>query len=45
MQLYMTRALSPPQVDGYYGYGWVGGRFYVNYGMTVELRRSLSPAG
>jgi len=37
LQLFMTRALSPPSVPGYYGYGRIGGRFYVNVSMAASL--------
>jgi rifampicin phosphotransferase len=37
IQLFMTRAISPPSVPPYYGYGRVGGRFYVNLSVTVAL--------
>jgi phosphohistidine swiveling domain-containing protein len=37
MQLFMTRAIAPPSVPGYHGYGRVGGRFYMNVSMSVSL--------
>ncbi|HEY1914558.1 MAG TPA: PEP/pyruvate-binding domain-containing protein [Streptosporangiaceae bacterium] len=37
LQLFMTRVISPPAVPPYYGYGRVGGRFYVNLSVTMTL--------
>lgn len=37
IELFMTRAISPPHVPGYRGYGRIGGRFYVNLSMTLAL--------
>lgn len=37
IQLFMTRAISPPSVPPYYGYGRIGGRFYANLSMSVTL--------
>jgi len=37
IELFMTRAISPPHLPGYRGYGRVGGRFYVNFSMSVAL--------
>ena len=37
MQLFMTRAISPPSLPGYPGYGRVGGRFYMNVSMSASL--------
>jgi phosphohistidine swiveling domain-containing protein len=41
MQLFMTRAISPPSVGSYHGYGRVGGRFYVNISMAASLSAAL----
>ena len=41
MQLFMTRAISPSSVPGYYGYGRVGGRFYVNISMAASLAAAI----
>ena len=37
IKLFMTRAISPPSVPPYYGYGRIGGRFYANLSMSVSL--------
>jgi rifampicin phosphotransferase len=37
VQLFMTRAISPPHLPGYNGYGRVGGRFYMNVSMSGSL--------
>ena len=37
IELFMTRAISPPHVGDYHGYGRVGGRFYTNLSMSVTL--------
>jgi rifampicin phosphotransferase len=37
IQLFMTRAISPPSVPPYYGYGRIGGRFYANLSVSVAL--------
>jgi phosphohistidine swiveling domain-containing protein len=37
IELFMTRAISPPHVPGYRGFGRIGGRFYVNLSMSVAL--------
>jgi pyruvate,water dikinase len=37
VELFMTRAISPPHVGDYHGYGRVGGRFYTNFSMSAAL--------
>jgi phosphohistidine swiveling domain-containing protein len=37
IELFMTRAISPPHVPGYRGFGRVGGRFYANLSMTLAI--------
>ncbi len=37
IQLFMTRAIAPPHLPGYNGYGRIGGRFYTNLSMSVSL--------
>lgn len=41
MQLFMSRAISPPSLPGYEGYGRVGGRFYMNVSMSASLVRAV----
>jgi rifampicin phosphotransferase len=37
IQLFMTRAIAPPHLPGYNGYGRIGGRFYANLSMSASL--------
>jgi rifampicin phosphotransferase len=37
IELFMTRAINPPHVGDYHGYGRVAGRFYTNFSMSVAL--------
>ena len=39
MQLFMSRAIAPPSLPGYNGWGRVGGRFYMNVSMSASLGR------
>jgi phosphohistidine swiveling domain-containing protein len=41
MQLFMTRAIAPPTLPAYPGYGRVGGRFYANVSMSASLTAAL----
>lgn len=45
VELFMTRAISPPHVPGYRGYGRIGGRFYVNLSMSVALAAASGVSG
>ena len=41
IQLFMSRAISPPTLPGHNGWGRVGGRFYMNVSMSASLARAV----
>jgi pyruvate,water dikinase len=45
VELFMARAISPPHVPGYRGFGRIGGRFYVNLSMSVAISGAAGVSG
>jgi phosphohistidine swiveling domain-containing protein len=41
MQIFMSRAIAPPSLPGYVGYGRIGGRFYANMSVSASLARAV----
>lgn len=41
MQIFMSRAIAPPSLPGYAGYGRIGGRFYANMSVSASLARAV----
>jgi pyruvate,water dikinase len=41
IQMFMPRAIAPPTLPGYNGWGRVGGRFYMNVSKSASLARAV----
>jgi rifampicin phosphotransferase len=41
MQVFMSRAIAPPSLPGYNGYGRIGGRFYANVSVSASVAAAV----
>jgi phosphohistidine swiveling domain-containing protein len=41
IQLFMSRAIAPPSLPGYLGYGRIGGRFYANVSVSASVAAAM----